>query len=91
MNRYTIVTEVERNLAREMLASPLVRARIMTNGVIDGAKVRAEVRRMRETLSEQSRNGAKKNGEKRGTKAFSRHSEPTPSPWAREHPKWDPK
>jgi len=85
-----VVMNEHRELAALLASRPGLLGRVMRNGVIDRQALRAELRR-EENLEDFAKHGgerphrdSKKNG---GPKL----RQPSPSPWARDHPKWSEK
>ena len=80
-----------RALAELLASRPGLKTRITVNGKIDRQLLRAEI--SREEILNESAGSADQNGlrPRRGKGGGPRGRQVSPSPWAREHPKWDPK
>jgi hypothetical protein len=89
--RTTVITIEIAELARQLMNKPGFIASISVDGKIDRAKLRAAVAQEQELYGHAVT--AKDNGmrPRRGKGGGPKGRQVSPSPWAREHPKWDPK
>lgn len=86
-----IVDNDIREISQMMVSRPGLLARVMVNGKIDRQLLRTELSRemeLHESAVQSENNGLRP---RRGKGGGPKLRQPSPSPWAREHPRWEPK